>query len=129
MGLPRAGRWDQAHFDLFKFTINESTVLCLLIVTSEAEKQLTSVLQIWSLAVTAVRTDSRKYVTRERSEMDREEAMTRRRQPNEVVKRLNQFILCIMRTRTGITSNPRPVSPIRAVHADDPSSSSLLLFV
>ena len=54
-----------------------------------------------------------------------EEAMTRRL-PNEVVKRLNQFILCIMRTRTGITSNPRPVSPIRAVHADDPSSSSLL---
>lgn len=34
-----------------------------------------------------------------------EEAMTRRL-PNEVVKRLNQFILCIMRTRTGITSNP-----------------------
>ena len=54
------------HFDLFKFTINESTVLCLLIVTAEAEKQLTSVLQIWSLAVTAVR-DSRKYVTRVRS--------------------------------------------------------------
>lgn len=50
----REMQWDQMHFDLFKFTINESTVLCLLIVKAESAEQLTSVLRIWSLAVTAV---------------------------------------------------------------------------